>query len=179
MCTCQAVFEAGEKQPLPWNVPEHFNVAQERWNMHMLLDRWGEKGGTDVFVFVCVRTLGLCRHSLQQTCGCPGASSLCCRVAHCVNVLLMSHAAQAASAATAHLLSSLLRPVDPAVSWQLCAQQQQAHLRSASCAGAVRLRVHAEVHAEAAALEGVLRCGLAACREKECAPLHGSGTSPL
>jgi hypothetical protein len=82
---------------------------------------------------------------------------LCCRVAHCLNVLVTSHTAQLASAATAHLLSSLLRPVDPVAAWQLCAQQQQPRLRSASCAGAVRLRVHAEVHQEAAGLEAVLR----------------------
>lgn len=107
-------------------------------------------------------------------------SSICCRVAYCMNVLLTSHAAQVASAATAHVLASLLRPVDPVASWQLCAQQQQQQrLHSANFAGAVRLRVHAEVHPEAAGLEDVLRCGLAACREKECAPLRGSTTAGL
>lgn len=59
---------------------------------------------------------------------------VCCsdRVAHCINVLVTSHAAQPAQAVTAHLLSSLVAPLDPAAALGLCPQQQVVRLIGSS-----------------------------------------------
>jgi hypothetical protein len=78
-------------------------------------------------------------------------AAMCCvrRVAHVVDVLATSHAAQLAAAAAANLLSSMLLPWDSALAVQLCpqqlrhqllAKQQQQQQRGA---GAVQFKVQA------------------------------------
>lgn len=61
----------------------------------------------------------------------PGVA---CRVSHLVNVLVTSHAAQLAGAATAHVLSCLVAPVGATAALQLCPQLQLARLQRYSAA---------------------------------------------
>lgn len=73
------------------------------------------------------------------------------RVAHAVNVLMTSHAAQLAGAATAHLLSCLVAPGDAAAALRLCPQLQLARLRCVSTQPGVKLRLHASLEDEQSA----------------------------
>jgi hypothetical protein len=66
-----------------------------------------------------------------------------------VNVLVTSHAAQLAAAATAHVLACLVAPFDTTAAQALCPQQQAQRLRIGSClvepCQGVRLRMHASL----------------------------------
>lgn len=189
----QAANQAGKK-PLPWNIPAAFNLSLEKHAVQVLLDRCAVTGVSSA-PHVHQALITTAQH--WSPCGVysqfpesyvdRGVLCVCCdcRVAHVINVLVTSHAAQLAGAATAYLLSYLVAAVDADAALRLCPQLQLVRLRCFSTRPGVKLRLHATledeqpaqqdyagtISARCAGSSHVLRCGscLSGCA------VHGCG----